>query len=155
MQETRVWSLGWEDPLETEMANHSSILSWRIPWTEKGMATHSNILAWRIPCKGTLCNSPWCWKESDTTERITLSQRFWRPLKERWVALPSSIYSSKGREGAWGDGEKESWGLCSSHGCIVNFTHCVTLDRSPNLSGFLICENEIKLEPTVQSCYEE
>ena len=66
-----------------------------------------------------------------------------------------SIYSSKGREGAWGDGETESWGLCSNHGCIINFTHCVTLDRSPNLSGFLICENEIKLEPTVQSCYEE
>ena len=29
-----VWSLGWEDPLEKEMATHSSILAWRIPWTE-------------------------------------------------------------------------------------------------------------------------
>ena len=35
MQETRVWSLGWEDPLEKEMATHSSILAWRIPWTEE------------------------------------------------------------------------------------------------------------------------
>ena len=35
MQETRVRSLGWEDPLEKEMAIHSSILAWRIPWTEK------------------------------------------------------------------------------------------------------------------------
>ena len=32
MQETRVQSLGWEDPLEEEMAFHSSILSWEIPW---------------------------------------------------------------------------------------------------------------------------
>ena len=28
-------SLGWEDPLEEEMATHSSILAWRIPWTEE------------------------------------------------------------------------------------------------------------------------
>ena len=35
MQETGVQSLGWEDPLEKEMATHSSILAWRIPWTEE------------------------------------------------------------------------------------------------------------------------
>ena len=35
MQETQVRSLGWEDPLEKEMATHSSILSWRILWTEE------------------------------------------------------------------------------------------------------------------------
>ena len=35
MQETRVQSLGQEDPLEKEMATHSSILAWRIPWTEE------------------------------------------------------------------------------------------------------------------------
>ena len=33
MQETRVQSLGWEDPLEKEMAAHSNILAWKIPWT--------------------------------------------------------------------------------------------------------------------------
>ena len=33
MQETRVQSLGWEDPLEKGTATHSSILAWRIPWT--------------------------------------------------------------------------------------------------------------------------
>ena len=35
MQETQVRSLGWEDPLEQERATHSSILAWRIPWTEE------------------------------------------------------------------------------------------------------------------------
>ena len=35
MQETRVWSLGREDPLEEEMATYSSILSWKVPWTEE------------------------------------------------------------------------------------------------------------------------
>ena len=35
MQETQVWSLEQEDPLEKEMAIHSSIFAWRIPWTEE------------------------------------------------------------------------------------------------------------------------
>ena len=42
MQETQempVWSLGWEDTLEGEVANHSSILAWRILWTEEPRAT--------------------------------------------------------------------------------------------------------------------
>ena len=35
VRETRVQSLGWEDPLEKEMATHSSTLAWKIPWTEE------------------------------------------------------------------------------------------------------------------------
>ena len=35
MKETWVQPLGWEDPLEEDTATHSSILAWRIPWTEK------------------------------------------------------------------------------------------------------------------------
>ena len=35
MQEMQGQSLGWEDPLEKEMATHSSILTWEIPWTEE------------------------------------------------------------------------------------------------------------------------
>ena len=35
MQKTQIQSLGWEDPLDKEMATHSSILVWEIPWTEE------------------------------------------------------------------------------------------------------------------------
>ena len=35
MKETQVQFLGWEDPLEKEMATHSSIPAWKIPWTEE------------------------------------------------------------------------------------------------------------------------
>ena len=51
--ETWVQSLGWEDPLEKEMATHSSILAWRIPWMEElgGLQSTGH-------------------KESDTTERL-------------------------------------------------------------------------------------
>ena len=52
MQETWVRSLGWEDPLEKGKAAHSSILAWRIPWTEE---------------PGGLQSMRGC-KESDTTE---------------------------------------------------------------------------------------
>ena len=41
MQETQVWSLGEEDPLEKGMATHSSILAWRIPWTKETGALQS------------------------------------------------------------------------------------------------------------------
>ena len=41
MQETQVQFLGWEDPLEKEMAAHSSILVWEIPWTEEPAGLYS------------------------------------------------------------------------------------------------------------------
>ena len=53
MWETRVRSLGQEDPLEKEMATHSSTLAWKIPWTEEPGRLQS-----------------WSRKESDTTERL-------------------------------------------------------------------------------------
>ena len=39
--ETQVQSLGWEDPLEKEMAPHSSTLAWKIPWTEEPVRLQS------------------------------------------------------------------------------------------------------------------
>ena len=39
LQETRVQSLGWEDPLEEGMATQSSILTWKIPWTGQSMGS--------------------------------------------------------------------------------------------------------------------
>ena len=54
MQETQVQSLGREDPLEKEMATHSCILAWKIPWMEEPGGY-----------------SPWESKESDMTETNT------------------------------------------------------------------------------------
>ena len=51
-----VQSLGWDDPLEKGMATHSSILAWRIPWTEE---------------PGRLCG-PWGHKDLDTIERLSI-----------------------------------------------------------------------------------
>ena len=57
MRETWVRSLGKEDPLEKEMATHSSIVTWRIPWMEEP-------------------DSPWDGKESDMTERLHFNFHF-------------------------------------------------------------------------------
>ena len=61
VQEIQVWSLGWEDPLEKGTATHPSILAWRIPWTEEPGRGRGRVF------------SPWGRKESDKTERLTLS----------------------------------------------------------------------------------
>ena len=47
-QETEVWSLGQEDPLEKEMATHSSILAWRTPWIKEpgGLQTMESQKSW-------------------------------------------------------------------------------------------------------------
>jgi len=55
MRETQVQSLGWEDPLEKEMAIHSSTIAWKIPWTEEPLFTpchdvHS--VAWFYKLRG-------------------------------------------------------------------------------------------------------
>ena len=52
MQETQVQSLDWEDPLEKEMATHSSILTWRIPWMEEP----SRLQSMRMPSLTQLSN---------------------------------------------------------------------------------------------------
>ena len=44
IQETQIWCLGWEDPLEKGMATHSSILAWRIPWIEESCGPQSTGL---------------------------------------------------------------------------------------------------------------
>ena len=49
MQETQVQSLGWEDPLEQEMATHSNTFAWRIPWTEETGGLQSMALQ-RVGC---------------------------------------------------------------------------------------------------------
>ena len=69
MQETCVWSLGWENHLQEGMATYFIILAWRIPWTEEPGGLYS----------------PWGSKQSDMTEWLSISQRehkaqYWIPL---------------------------------------------------------------------------
>ena len=71
MQETRVWSLGQEDPLEKGMATHSSILAWKIPWTEEP--------GW-LQSMGSQI-------ELDTTEWLTWRLKAVR-TKSDWLAFP-------------------------------------------------------------------
>ena len=99
MRETGVWSLGREDPLEKEMATHSSILAWRIPWTEElgglqstglqrvgpDWATSLHYLEGNPARDSSLmlflssCPSPQCLKFL-AQWNVVLTQKGWRPL---------------------------------------------------------------------------
>ena len=70
VQETRIQSLGWEDPLEKGMTTGSSILAWRIPWTEE---------TGRLQFMGS--------EELDMTEQLTLSLRGWKKINRFINAL--------------------------------------------------------------------
>ena len=77
MQETQVRPLGGEDPLETEMATHSGILAWEIPWTEEPGGLYS----------------PWVSKESDRTERLNHNKATgWGRRGTVWMKVASFVY---------------------------------------------------------------
>ena len=79
MWETCIQSLGHEDPLEKEMAPHSCILAWRIPWT------------------GPMGYSSWICKESDTAQQVTLSLSFFHKMciLHIYIYAYTHVYSYK------------------------------------------------------------
>ena len=99
MPETQVWFLGWEDPLEKGMATHSSILAYRIPWTEEPGGLQSMGLQkaghdW-VTNTFTLSSSylsPVCWKEYFwSTVLPLLLCKDWLTIF-MWVYLCGSVY---------------------------------------------------------------
>ena len=102
MQETWVPSLGWEDPLEEEMAIHSSTLAWRIPWTEEpgglqsiGLQSRTQLSDWTPTYVGLQSwragvNSPW------HLRRQSCYQVNWSPQIRRVVLWPPAFTVSPG-----------------------------------------------------------
>ena len=76
MRETRVQPLGWEDPLEKEMAIHSSTFAWKIPWTEE---------PGRLQSMGS--------QKLDTTERLHFLS-FMEKDREAWHAAVHGVTKS-------------------------------------------------------------
>ena len=102
IQETRVWSMGREDPLEQDIATHSSILAWEIPWTEE---------LGRLQSTGS--------QELDTTEQLTFHFIF-HPFSEaeKWnTSRKSQIYS-------WGQ-DPESPGFLPNCDRGVHWPRCL------------------------------
>ena len=94
MQETLVWSLGWEDPLEKSMATHSSNLSWRISWTVLVCSVAELCLTLRDPTD--------CSPQSSSVHRLFPARIL------EWVAISSSRGSSPPRD----------WTYITSVSCI-------------------------------------
>ena len=84
MQETRVWSLGQEDPLEKEMATHSSTFAWKIPWTEKPGRLQS-MVSQRVGQDWTTAFSLshiLTWTKLNIITHLVIDSFFW--LKEKY-----------------------------------------------------------------------
>ena len=85
MKETWVQSLSWEDPLEKDMATHSSILAWRIPWTEEpGGLVHG------------VAESDTTTKQQQSCKRGTMGRIIvWDPVCLSWDLSPFAHYFYK------------------------------------------------------------
>ena len=80
MQETQVWSLSWEDPLEKGMATHFSFLSGRIPWTDRG--------AWQATVHGVAKSRTWLSDWSDLIWSDRQPQKFLLEYPEKGIIFP-------------------------------------------------------------------
>ena len=121
IQETWAWSLGWEDPLEKEMATHCSILAWRIPWREgpgglqsMGSQRVGQNLATKLPPKTS--NASCCNRQLPNLSGPVGKEFIYHSLKAS--GWSSGGFLSRG-PGIWGP---------SIDAEVVN--HCWTLERS-------------------------
>ena len=99
-QETWVRSLGWEDPLEGEMAIPSGILAWRIPWAEEPGGPQSQMrFSDLILCRRLLCDSHcgWRWPWDQTTQAACRDGRGLRGEE----GLDSAGFWVRARAGRW------------------------------------------------------
>ena len=149
VQETQVWFLCWEDPLEKESATHSSILAWRMPWTEKpgrlqsmGLqesdttkhAQHSMLDYIAHMRLSTLS------KDNDFTEFTTLHTTFYRVRCSSdcklYISPRLSKFNSKIPSGTWLDPNKEGQGVSDKVVCVY----------------YRICTYTVRVCVHVQSC---
>ena len=116
IQETWVWSLGREDPLKTGMATHSSILAWRIPWTEEAGGLQSLGLQSQTRQRLT---------HAETQPQITKEVEFRseKAVGKRLRKLGQEEYFSENL-GWWGWG----WGCSPTH---CNFSFRILTVTSP------------------------
>ena len=134
-QETWVWSLGWEDALEEEMATHFSVLAWRIPWTEEPSRQQSIVCSWTqlkwlsrhtcMPRTGGVKT------ENHTPQKGNTAWRRWslQPLVYAVVPKLWSLEScgptelSEGSGGPWERGAIITWLLFLYHLLEVSSDH--------------------------------
>ena len=103
MRETRVRSLGWEDLLEKEIATHSSILAWRIPWTEGAWyrITKGRTQLKRLSMYIYTYGEDWAslvaqlWRIHPLMQETWVWSLGWEDLLEKEIATHSSILASR------------------------------------------------------------
>ena len=135
VRDTQVRSLGWEDPLEKEMATHSSTLAWKIPWTEEAGRLQS-IDSWRA--QQNFVHQDPGEKNSDHTGDLLLG--VWESQVKAWV--------SRGLLQGWGHGLMAvyAWDLLREVTSIfiTSTTVCPKVNSREGIGPHTSTENWIK-----------
>ena len=139
VQETRIRSLGWEDPLEKGMATHSSILAWRIPidrgtWQAAvhGVEKSQHMIFWGFP-GGTTGKKPICQRRRHKGYRFDpwigkISwRRAWQPTP---VFLPGKSHGQRSLAGSVHGVAKSQTRLSTPHSCRWSKASFVTYVRN-------------------------
>ena len=177
-QEMQVWSLGQEDPLQKEMATHSSILAWKIPWTEEpgGLQsmgsqsqtwlsdwthTHTHTHTWyasdiSIKLFKTIQNRSWCQHLPESGLGSLWAHLAWAGLHLHFVprGLPSQHPPAPARAQsdlkAWSrDPGKQVWGGCGCENLVWRVPH----PSSPGTSlTTAACEQLVQVHGSIPLC---
>ena len=104
IQETQVWSLGQEDPLEQDMETHSSILAWRIPWTGSLVGYGIKVAKSETRLSNLACTCRQGRGDTHSKESVAKDKQFKiRSLfRSRLVLSNQSKSGERRREGWWG-----------------------------------------------------
>ena len=97
--ETWVWSLGQEDPLEKEMATHSSILAWKIPWMENGGESIGSQRVQHDWATSLLLSASGIWSDCpDQAPTVCLQQLLHEPRSKVHPVVPEAAAPDRGGE---------------------------------------------------------
>ena len=106
-QEERIQPQGWEDPLEEEMATHSSILAWEIPWTEEpsGLLGRANslektLMLGKIEGRRRWGRQRMSWLDGIIDSMDMSLSKLWEIVKEgeAWLAVVHGVTKSQARQ---------------------------------------------------------
>ena len=138
MQETRVRSLGWEDPLEEEMSTHSSILAWEIPWTEEPGRLQSLGLQ-KIGHNLATTHAYRVWSILAWFNRLAFPFFQWAPLHKCFSSTSLNVIPLRGLQNPSEGGREDLWGWRRQWGPLFPSFSCLSTGQFTESKEWWTC----------------